>query len=98
MATSIDQSLLLLTAKPVRPGHYQACSPTNPFFIRGYSDQPIASCNDVFHNSNNQEAAVPAAPQIEHQLPEANSNQNSPSKQLGYHNSDTHDNDVQNNM
>uniref|UniRef100_A0A4W6EG29 Kinesin-like protein n=1 Tax=Lates calcarifer TaxID=8187 RepID=A0A4W6EG29_LATCA len=52
-------------AKPVRPGHYPACSPTNPFFIRGYSDHPIAFCNTVFHNSNNQQAAASAAPMLD---------------------------------
>ncbi|XP_063329478.1 kinesin heavy chain isoform X1 [Pelmatolapia mariae] len=50
-----------LIAKPVRPGHYPVCSPTNPFFIRGFSDQPIAFCNAVFHNRN-QAAPAPAAP------------------------------------
>uniref|UniRef100_A0A8D3AMX3 Kinesin-like protein n=1 Tax=Scophthalmus maximus TaxID=52904 RepID=A0A8D3AMX3_SCOMX len=66
-------------AKPVRPGHYPSCSPTNPFFIRGYSDPPVAFNNAVFHNSNNQQAAAsaaPAAPKCEPRLPEANSNQN----------------------
>ncbi|XP_067361656.1 kinesin heavy chain isoform X1 [Channa argus] len=85
-------------AKPVRPGHYPACSPTNPFFMRGYSDHPIAFCNAVFQNGNNQQAAAPAAPEIEHRLPEANSNQNSASKQSNSQNNDAHDNDVQNIM
>uniref|UniRef100_A0A4W6EGG1 Kinesin-like protein n=1 Tax=Lates calcarifer TaxID=8187 RepID=A0A4W6EGG1_LATCA len=61
-------------AKPVRPGHYPACSPTNPFFIRGYSDHPIAFCNTVFHNSNNQQAAAsaaPASPESESHLPDS---------------------------
>uniref|UniRef100_A0A8D3CLS5 Kinesin-like protein n=1 Tax=Scophthalmus maximus TaxID=52904 RepID=A0A8D3CLS5_SCOMX len=30
-------------AKPVRPGHYPSCSPTNPFFIRGYTRLTQAS-------------------------------------------------------
>lgn len=51
-----------LIAKPVRPGHYPACSPTNPFFIRGFNDQPIAFCNTVFPNRNNQAAEAPTAP------------------------------------
>lgn len=38
------------------------CSPTNPFFIRGFSDHPVAFCKASFHNSNSQEAAAPAAP------------------------------------
>ncbi|XP_069547046.1 kinesin heavy chain [Brachyistius frenatus] len=86
-------------AKPVRAGHYQACSPTNPFFIRGYSKQPIAFCNAVFHNSNNQPAAAsasPPSPDSEPRLHEANSNQNSPAKHS--QNNDAHDNDVQHNM
>lgn len=94
MATAIDQSLLLLTAKPVRPGHYQAPSPTNLFFIRGCSDQPNTSCNDVFYNSNNQQAAFPAAPQIERQIPEADSNQNSPSKEPDSQNRGVRDNNM----
>ncbi|XP_039864353.1 kinesin heavy chain isoform X2 [Simochromis diagramma] len=50
-----------LIAKPVRPGHYPVCSPTNPFFIRGFSDQPIAFCNAVFHNRNQAAPAAAAA-------------------------------------
>uniref|UniRef100_A0A3B4V5Z9 Kinesin-like protein n=1 Tax=Seriola dumerili TaxID=41447 RepID=A0A3B4V5Z9_SERDU len=86
-------------AKPVRPGHYPACSPTNPFFIRGYSDHPVAFSNAVFHNSNNQQAAAssaPASPENEPRVPEANSNQNSPVKHADSQNSDTHDNDTHN--
>ncbi|XP_070815590.1 kinesin heavy chain [Chaetodon trifascialis] len=85
-------------AKPVRPGHYPACSPTNPFFIRGYSDHPAAFCRAAFHNTNNQEAAAPSAPatpESEPRLPEANSNQNSPSKRLDSQNNDSHDSDAQ---
>uniref|UniRef100_A0A8D3AMN9 Kinesin-like protein n=1 Tax=Scophthalmus maximus TaxID=52904 RepID=A0A8D3AMN9_SCOMX len=88
-------------AKPVRPGHYPSCSPTNPFFIRGYSDPPVAFNNAVFHNSNNQQAAAsaaPAAPKCEPRLPEANSNQNSPVKHHDSRNNDSGDNDAQNNM
>lgn len=88
-------------AKPVRPGHYPACCPTNPFFIRGYSDHPISFCNTVFHNSNNQPAAAPSPPQTpegEPMLPEEDSsNQNSPVKHIDSQNKDAHDNDVQNN-
>ncbi|XP_005740109.1 kinesin heavy chain isoform 5A isoform X2 [Pundamilia nyererei] len=50
-----------LIAKPVRPGHYPVCSPSNPFFIRGFSDQPIAFCNAVFHNRNQAAPAAAAA-------------------------------------
>ncbi|KAF0034503.1 hypothetical protein F2P81_012261 [Scophthalmus maximus] len=88
-------------AKPVRPGHYPSCSPTNPFFIRGYSDPPVAFNNAVFHNSNNQQAAAsaaPAAPKCEPRLPEANSNQNSPVKHHDSRNNDSGDNDAQNNI
>ncbi|XP_056257593.1 kinesin heavy chain [Seriola aureovittata] len=88
-------------AKPVRPGHYPACSPTNPFFIRGYSDHPVAFSNAVFHNSNNQQAAAssaPASPENEPRVPEANSNQNSPVKHADSQNSDTHDNDTHNKL
>uniref|UniRef100_A0AAQ5ZBP7 Kinesin-like protein n=1 Tax=Amphiprion ocellaris TaxID=80972 RepID=A0AAQ5ZBP7_AMPOC len=71
-----------LIAKPVRPGHYPACCPTNPFFIRGYSDHPIAFCNAVFHNRNNQPAAAPSPPRTPEGEPmlaeEDNPNQNSP--------------------
>lgn len=93
--------LLSLTAKPVRPGHYPACSPTNPFFIRGYSDHPVAFCKAGFHNSNNQDAAAPSAPatpESEPRLPEASSNQNSPAKHPDSQNNDSHDNDAQDNM
>ncbi|XP_023138695.2 kinesin heavy chain isoform X2 [Amphiprion ocellaris] len=90
-----------LIAKPVRPGHYPACCPTNPFFIRGYSDHPIAFCNAVFHNRNNQPAAAPSPPRTPEGEPmlaeEDNPNQNSPVKHVDPHSNDTHDNDVQNN-
>ncbi|XP_045885024.1 kinesin heavy chain isoform X2 [Micropterus dolomieu] len=88
-------------AKPVRPGHYPACSPTNPFFIRGYSDNPMAFCKAGFHNSNNQEAATPATPatpESEPTLPETNSNQNSPVKHINSQNNDSLDNDAQDHM
>ncbi|XP_038553741.1 kinesin heavy chain isoform X2 [Micropterus salmoides] len=88
-------------AKPVRPGHYPACSPTNPFFIRGYSDNPMAFCKAGFHNSNNQEAAAPATPatqESEPTLPETNSNQNSPVKHINSQNNDSLDNDAQDHM
>ncbi|XP_068568469.1 kinesin heavy chain [Cebidichthys violaceus] len=61
-------------AKPVRAGHYPPCSPTNPFFIRGYSDHPIASYKADFHNINHQQKAAPAAPaapESEPRLPES---------------------------
>ncbi|XP_039972145.1 kinesin heavy chain [Xiphias gladius] len=89
-------------AKPVRPGHYPSCSPTNPFFIRSYSDHPTALCNAVFHNSNNQQqaaaSAAPVSPESEPRLPEAISNRNSPVKHLDSQNNDTHNNSAQNNM
>uniref|UniRef100_A0A3Q3JIV3 Kinesin-like protein n=1 Tax=Monopterus albus TaxID=43700 RepID=A0A3Q3JIV3_MONAL len=89
-------------AKPVRPGHLPVCYPTNPFFIRGYSDHPMPFCNAVSHNSNNQQAAAPAAapatPKHEHRSPEVDSNQNSPVKHLGSQSDDTHDSSDQNNV
>ncbi|XP_042361715.1 kinesin heavy chain isoform X2 [Plectropomus leopardus] len=90
-------------AKPVRAGHYPVCSPTNPFFIRGYSDHPIAFYKADFHNnSNNQKQAAapadPTTPESEPTLPEDDSNQNSPIKCLAAQNNDTHDNDAQDNM
>ncbi|XP_063767239.1 kinesin heavy chain isoform X3 [Eleginops maclovinus] len=88
-------------AKPVRAGH--SCSPTNPFYIRGYSDHPVAFRKADFHNSNMKQEADPAAPAIpesEPRLTEANSNQNSPTKHPhphvdNSHDSDSHDNDAQ---
>uniref|UniRef100_A0A3B4ANS0 Kinesin-like protein n=1 Tax=Periophthalmus magnuspinnatus TaxID=409849 RepID=A0A3B4ANS0_9GOBI len=47
-------------AKPVRPGHYPLCPPTNPFLSRGFSEHPIAFCNAVFYNQNKQKASDPA--------------------------------------
>uniref|UniRef100_A0A8C9RQM4 Kinesin heavy chain n=1 Tax=Scleropages formosus TaxID=113540 RepID=A0A8C9RQM4_SCLFO len=37
-------------AKPVRPGHYPACSPTNPVFVRS-ADQPITFSNALFQSA-----------------------------------------------
>ncbi|KAM7006042.1 kinesin heavy chain [Tautogolabrus adspersus] len=96
-----------LIAKPVRPGHYTPCSPTNPFFIRGYSDHPVAFLKADFRNSNSKEAASPAVPapapapetpESEPRIPETNSNQNSPSKHLDAQSNDSTDNDSQKNM
>uniref|UniRef100_A0A672FDR5 Kinesin-like protein n=1 Tax=Salarias fasciatus TaxID=181472 RepID=A0A672FDR5_SALFA len=82
-------------AKPVRPGHYPVCSPMNPFFIRGFSDHPVAFSNVVFHNINRDEPADSPAESPadspadspteddEPRLPEANSNQ----KNASQHNS-----------
>ncbi|XP_036389002.1 kinesin heavy chain-like isoform X2 [Megalops cyprinoides] len=44
-------------AKPVRPGHYPACSPTNPLFVR-VTDPPIAFSNVLFQRA----APAPAPP------------------------------------
>ncbi|KAM9408178.1 kinesin heavy chain [Pholidichthys leucotaenia] len=91
-----------LIAKPVRPGHYPSCSPINPFFIRGFSDQPIAFCNAVFQKQHpNQPAdaeAAPLTPESEPGTPEDNSSQRNPAKHIDFQNDDTHDNSVQNNM
>nr|XP_043879475.1 kinesin heavy chain-like [Solea senegalensis] len=87
-------------AKPVRPGHYPSCSPNNPFFIRGYNDHPVAFSAAVSHNSNNQQAAAPVSPPVpksESRLPEANSNQNIPVKQLVSQNDELRDSNAQNN-
>lgn len=79
-------SFFLLTAKPVRPGHYPACSLTNPFFIRGYSDLPLDFHKAGCHNSKNQKT-----PESEPRLPEANSNQNSPTKVANSQSNNSHD-------
>ncbi|RVE73405.1 hypothetical protein OJAV_G00045980 [Oryzias javanicus] len=81
-------------AKPVRPGHYPVCSPSNPFFIRGYSEHPIAFCNAVFYNKNNQptlDSAAPARPAAEVRLEENNSNQNPPEELFDSQNNEDHD-------
>uniref|UniRef100_A0A3B3CGK3 Kinesin-like protein n=1 Tax=Oryzias melastigma TaxID=30732 RepID=A0A3B3CGK3_ORYME len=79
-------------AKPVRPGHYPVCSPSNPFFIRGYSEHPIAFCNAVFYNKNNQlGSAAPARPAAEVRLEETSSNQNPPEELLDSQNIEDHD-------
>ncbi|XP_061582693.1 kinesin heavy chain isoform X1 [Cololabis saira] len=88
-------------AKAVRPGQFPVCSLTNPFFIRGYSEHPIAFCNAVFHNKNNPPAAAPAArpaPDTEARLPEASPDQNTPEEHFDSKSDDTHDSDAQNNV
>ncbi|XP_018597834.1 kinesin heavy chain isoform X2 [Scleropages formosus] len=47
-------------AKPVRPGHYPACSPTNPVFVRS-ADQPITFSNALFQSAL-QPMTTPCAP------------------------------------
>ncbi|KAM8913614.1 kinesin heavy chain [Spinachia spinachia] len=84
-------------AKPVRAGHYPPCSPTNPFFTRGYSHPPIASCKADFHNVNEQQAAAPAAPaasQSEPSLAEAHSDRLSGGQQLDTQNNDSQEGSV----
>uniref|UniRef100_A0A3P9JCB3 Kinesin family member 5A n=1 Tax=Oryzias latipes TaxID=8090 RepID=A0A3P9JCB3_ORYLA len=81
-------------AKPVRPGHYPVCTPSNPFFIRGYSEHPIAFCNAVFYNKNSQPtlaSAAPPRPAAEVRLEEVNSNQNTPEELFDSQNMDDHD-------
>ncbi|KAJ3603245.1 hypothetical protein NHX12_030987, partial [Muraenolepis orangiensis] len=34
-------------ARPVRPGHYPPCSPTNSFFVRGYSSHATTTSSSV---------------------------------------------------
>uniref|UniRef100_A0A8C9W7A5 Kinesin-like protein n=1 Tax=Scleropages formosus TaxID=113540 RepID=A0A8C9W7A5_SCLFO len=48
------------SAKPVRPGHYPACSPTNPVFVRS-ADQPITFSNALFQSAL-QPMTTPCAP------------------------------------
>ncbi|XP_068171841.1 kinesin heavy chain [Antennarius striatus] len=83
-------------AKPVRAGHYPACSPANPFFIQGYSDH-IPFVKAAFHNSNNQEAAASAATEREPRLPETCSNQSSPAKEKDPQQTQSHS-DIQGKM
>uniref|UniRef100_A0AAY4EXL3 Kinesin-like protein n=1 Tax=Denticeps clupeoides TaxID=299321 RepID=A0AAY4EXL3_9TELE len=45
-------------AKPIRPGHYPACSPTNPLPVRS-TDQPIAFSNVMFHTPSQQSQLPP---------------------------------------
>uniref|UniRef100_A0A8C8E3L4 Kinesin-like protein n=1 Tax=Oryzias sinensis TaxID=183150 RepID=A0A8C8E3L4_9TELE len=81
-------------AKPVRPGHYPVCTPSNPFFIRGYSEHPIAFCNAVFYNKNSQPtlaSTAPPRPAAEVRLEEINSNQNTPEELFDSQNMDDHD-------
>uniref|UniRef100_A0AAY4EYN4 Kinesin motor domain-containing protein n=1 Tax=Denticeps clupeoides TaxID=299321 RepID=A0AAY4EYN4_9TELE len=47
-------------AKPIRPGHYPACSPTNPLPVRS-TDQPIAFSNVMFHTPS-QQSVKPTVP------------------------------------
>uniref|UniRef100_A0AAY4EWU6 Kinesin-like protein n=1 Tax=Denticeps clupeoides TaxID=299321 RepID=A0AAY4EWU6_9TELE len=48
------------SAKPIRPGHYPACSPTNPLPVRS-TDQPIAFSNVMFHTPS-QQSVKPTVP------------------------------------
>lgn len=94
-------SVVPLTAKPVRPGHYPPCSPTSPFFIRGYSHHPVASCKADFHNVNEQQAAAPAAPAApegEARLAEAHPDQVGAGRHLDSQNDDGQEGSVQDNM
>uniref|UniRef100_A0A3Q4B6U6 Kinesin-like protein n=1 Tax=Mola mola TaxID=94237 RepID=A0A3Q4B6U6_MOLML len=84
-------------AKPVRPGHYPPCSPTNPFFIRGYSDHPFAFYKAGCHNSKNQREAIPASPESEPRLAETNSDHNSATEDIESQVDDS-DDDVQHTM
>ncbi|XP_054882924.1 kinesin heavy chain [Poeciliopsis prolifica] len=86
-------------AKPVRPGHYPLYPPINHFFIRGYSENPVAFCNAGFQNKNNQPAAPVDAPpehDSEARLPNDECNQNSSAELLNPQSDD--DSDTQNNM
>uniref|UniRef100_A0A3B3UMK4 Kinesin-like protein n=1 Tax=Poecilia latipinna TaxID=48699 RepID=A0A3B3UMK4_9TELE len=86
-------------AKPVRPGHYPLYPPINHFFIRGYSENPVAFCNAGFQNKNNRPAAPMDAPPVhdaEARLPKDECNQNSSAELINPQSDD--DGDAQNNM
>ncbi|XP_033821978.1 kinesin heavy chain isoform X2 [Periophthalmus magnuspinnatus] len=83
-------------AKPVRPGHYPLCPPTNPFLSRGFSEHPIAFCNAVFYNQNKQKASDPAEPLSPDSEPE--STPSSPTKTPHAQDSQECDNGLQNSM
>lgn len=67
----------LPSAKPVRPGHFSAFVPTNPSFLRGYSDHPIAFYKAAFPSSNQPEAPAPASLEDRTSSNETNGNQDS---------------------
>ncbi|CAL8339117.1 unnamed protein product [Lota lota] len=48
-------------AKPVRPGHYPPASPTNPFFVRGYSGHATTTSSSITVTDHQLAAAPPAA-------------------------------------
>ncbi|XP_075881385.1 kinesin heavy chain [Nelusetta ayraudi] len=84
-------------AKPVRPGHYPPCCPTNPFFLRGYSEHPFAFYKAPWHVRKSQEEGAPATPEAEPDTEDANSSPGSPAKSPEPNSNDAHQ-EVQGNM
>lgn len=83
-------SLVSVAAKPVRPGHYPPCWPSNPFFLRGYNEHPFAFYKAPWHVRKNQEEAEPDSE-------DANSNPSSPAQNPEPNSNDTQ-REVQDNM
>lgn len=92
-----DEYIISVTAKAVRPGHYPACCPTNPFFLRGFNEHPFAFYKAACHVRKNQEEAAPATPEGEPHMDDTNSNRNSPTKNVESQSNDEREN-VQDNM
>lgn len=92
-----DECIISVTAKAVRPGHYPACCPTNPFFLRGFNEHPFAFYKPACHVRKNQEEAAPSAPEGEPRMDDTNSNQNSPTKSVEFQSNDERE-EVQDNM
>uniref|UniRef100_A0AAV2M643 Uncharacterized protein n=1 Tax=Knipowitschia caucasica TaxID=637954 RepID=A0AAV2M643_KNICA len=81
-------------AKPVRPGHYPLCPPSNPFLSHGFSQHPLGLSDVVFYNKNKQEAEDPAEPLSPNSDPE--STQSSPTKRPHSPDSQDCDSELQN--
>ncbi|XP_037346744.2 kinesin heavy chain isoform X2 [Pungitius pungitius] len=84
-------------AKPVRAGHCPPCSPINPFFVRGYSHQPVASRDADFHNNDQPAAAPVTAPQSEPGSAEAHSDRVGAGRRLESPNSGSQESGAQDN-
>lgn len=90
-------SLASVAAKPVRPGHYPPCCPSNPFFLRGYNEHPFAFYKAPWHVRKDQEEGAPATPEAEPDSEDANSNPSSPAKKPEPNSNDAQ-REVQDNM